>query len=202
MLDLIYLDECGFAPSLPTGYSWCLPDWRKRVPYEYPQGRRADVLATYRPLGEFPRLAAEAFERTLTSDDLLEYLRGLPAAGVPRVVVLDNAGLHVSEAVKAQRKDLARRGIFLSYLPAHSPESNRIEEMFSKVEGAMRSAAARTKQAVHAAFGSALHDVTPEGIRAGSDTVRRMQCKPETLSRPRGPAPPRGAIGLGKSGPE
>ena len=24
-LDLIYLDECGFAPSLPTGYSWCLP---------------------------------------------------------------------------------------------------------------------------------------------------------------------------------
>ena len=37
-LDLIYLDECGFAPSLPTGYSWCLPGQRKRVKYEYPQG--------------------------------------------------------------------------------------------------------------------------------------------------------------------
>src|SRR5262245_59442495 len=28
LLDLIYLDECGFAPSLPTGYSWCLPGQR------------------------------------------------------------------------------------------------------------------------------------------------------------------------------
>jgi putative transposase len=134
LLDLIYLDECGFAPSLPTGYSWCLPGQRKRVNYEYPQGRRVNVLATYRPLGESPRLAAEAFERTLTSDDLLEYLRGLPVAGVPRVVVLDNAGLHVSEAVKAQRPELARRGIYLYYLPAYSPELNRIEPVFKQIK--------------------------------------------------------------------
>jgi transposase len=133
-LELIYLDECGFAPSLPTGYSWCLPGRRKRVKYEYPQGRRVNVLATYRPIGGSPRRAARAFERTLTSDDLLEYLRGLPAAGVPRVVVLDNAGLHVSRAVKAQRKELARRGIFLYYLPAYSPELNRIEPVFKQVK--------------------------------------------------------------------
>ena len=133
-LDLIYLDECGFAPSLPTGYSWCLPGQRKRVKYEYPQGRRVNVLATYRPIGAAPRLHAAAFERTLTSEDLLGYLRGLPAAGVPRVVVLDNAGLHVSKAVKAQRKELARRGTFLYYLPAYSPELNRIEPVFKQVK--------------------------------------------------------------------
>jgi hypothetical protein len=28
-LQLVYLDECGFAPSLPTGYSWCLPGQRR-----------------------------------------------------------------------------------------------------------------------------------------------------------------------------
>jgi len=133
-LDLLYLDECGFAPSLPTSYSWCLPGQRKRVKHEYPQGRRVNVLATYRPIGASPRLAATAFERTLTSDDLLEYLRGLPAAAVPRVVVLDNAGLHVSKAVKAQRKELARRGTFLYYLPAYSPELNRIEPVFKQVK--------------------------------------------------------------------
>src|SRR5262249_10866997 len=82
LLDLTYVDECGFAPSLPTGYSWSLPGQRKRVPYEYPQGRRVNVLATYRPFGDAPRLSAAAFERTLTSDDLLGYLRGLPAAPV------------------------------------------------------------------------------------------------------------------------
>jgi putative transposase len=133
-LELHYLDECGFAPSLPTGYSWCLPGQRKRVRYEYPQGRRVNVLATYRPFGDAPRLAATAFERTLTSDDLLEYLRGLPAVSVPRVVVLDNASLHVSKVVKAQRKELAQRGIFLYYLPAYSPELNRIEPVFKQIK--------------------------------------------------------------------
>ncbi|WP_020469373.1 hypothetical protein [Zavarzinella formosa] len=28
---LFYLDECGFSPSRPTGYSWQLPKQRKRV---------------------------------------------------------------------------------------------------------------------------------------------------------------------------
>jgi hypothetical protein len=36
--------------------------------------------------------------------------------------------------------------------------------MFSKVKNAMRSAAARTTETVYAAFGSALHEVTPEDI--------------------------------------
>jgi len=52
----------------------------------------------------------QAFERTLTSDDLLAYLRSLPAAAVPRVVVLDNASVHVSKAFQAQRRELARQG--------------------------------------------------------------------------------------------
>jgi transposase len=134
LVDLYYLDECGFAPSLPTGYSWCLPGQRKLVCYEYPQGRRVNVLATYQPFGPAPRLAATAFERTLTSDDLLEYLRALPGSKVPRVVVLDNAGMHTSKAVKAQRVELARRGIYLYYLPAYSPKLNRIEPLFKQIK--------------------------------------------------------------------
>jgi putative transposase len=134
MVELSYLDECGFAPSLPTGYSWALPGQRKLVRYEYPQGRRVNVLATYDPFGPAPRLAASAFERTLTSDDLLEYLRSLPAAKVPRVVVLDNAGMHTSKAFKARREELARQGIYLYYLPAYSPELNRIEPVFKQIK--------------------------------------------------------------------
>jgi transposase len=134
MVDLFYLDECGFAPSLPTGYSWSLPGQRKRVCYEYPQGRRVNVLATYQPFAPGSRLAATVFERTLTSDDLLEYLRALPASRVPRVVVLDNAGMHTSKAFKARRKELARQGIYLYYLPAYSPELNRIEAVFKQIK--------------------------------------------------------------------
>lgn len=132
---MFYLDECGFSPSLPTGYSWCLPGQRKRVRYEYPQGRRVNALATYEPLAPTPGLDALPFERTLTSDDLLGYLRDrLPAATVPRVVVLDNAGIHTSKVVKAARPGLAKLGIYLYYLPAYSPELNRIEPVFKQVK--------------------------------------------------------------------
>lgn len=133
-LKLYYLDEVGFSPSLPTGYSWCLPGRRKRVRYEYPQGRRVNALAAYRPTGRRPWIGARAFERTITSDDLLAYLRSLPWAAVPRVVVLDNAGIHTSRAVKAARPGLAAAGIYLYYLPAYSPELNRVEGVFKQVK--------------------------------------------------------------------
>jgi len=133
-LDLFYLDESGFAPSLPCGYSWTLPGQRKRVAHEYPQGRRVNVLAAYRPDGAAPYLGAQALERTLNSDDLLAYLGALPDSAAPRVVVLDNASLHVSKVVKARRRDLAGRGIYLYYLPAYSPELNRIEPVFRQVK--------------------------------------------------------------------
>src|SRR5262249_27462230 len=132
---LYYLDQCGFSPSLPTGYSWCLPGQRKRVKYEYPQGRRVNVLATYAPYGPEPWLDAVAFERTLTSDDLIAYLKErLPAASVPPGVVLDNASLPVSKVVKAARPALARLGIYLYYLPPYSPELNEIEAVFKQVK--------------------------------------------------------------------
>ena len=103
--------------------------------YEYPQGRRVNALATCEPLAPAPRLDAVPFERTLTSDDLLAYLRDrLPAADVPRVVVLDNAGIHTSKVVKAARPGLAKLGIYLYYLPPYSPELNRIEPVFKQVK--------------------------------------------------------------------
>jgi transposase len=158
-LELFYLDESGFAPSLPTGYSWCLPGQRKRVKYEYPQGRRVNVLSAYRPDGAGPWLGVQAFERTLTSDDLIASLKSLPGSVVPRVVVLDNASLHVSKVVKAQRRDLARQGIYLYYLPAYSPELNRIEPVFRQVkyqEIPVRSYTSKTslRQAVEHGFDS------------------------------------------------
>jgi transposase len=70
----------------------------------------------------------------LTSDDLIAHLRDLPRAPVPWVVVLDNAGIHTSRAMKAARPDLARLGVYLYYLPAYSPELNRIEPVFKQVK--------------------------------------------------------------------
>jgi len=77
------------------------------------------------------------------------------------VVVWDNLKPHQSDdAIDA----VEEAGTRVVPLPPYSPDLTPIEEMFSKVKNAMRSAAARTTATVYAAFGSALHDVTPEDI--------------------------------------
>jgi putative transposase len=138
------------------------------VKYEYPQGRRVNVLASYAPYGLAPRLDALAFERTLTSDDVIAYLKALPWAEVPRVVVLDNASLHVSKVMKAARPGLAKLGIYLYYLPAYSPELNEIEAVFKQVkhhEIPQRSHATKAglREAVEQGFARYRNKLRPKG---------------------------------------
>jgi transposase len=77
------------------------------------------------------------------------------------VVIWDNLKPHKAKpAVEA----VERAGACVVPLPPWSPDLTPIEEMFSKVKGALRSAAARTTGAVYEAIGSALHDVSPEDI--------------------------------------
>ena len=102
--------------------------------HESPEGRRVNALAAYRPYGPRPRLDWWAAARTWTSEDLIAFLKELPWSRLPRVVVLDNAGLHTSKVVKAARPALAKLGIYLYYLPAYSPELNAIEPVFRQVK--------------------------------------------------------------------
>ena len=44
---MAHLDEAGFAPTLPTCYSWFPVGERLRVPYEAPQERRVNVLGAF-----------------------------------------------------------------------------------------------------------------------------------------------------------
>jgi putative transposase len=118
---------------LPTAYSWCLPGRRKFVKHESPQGRRVNALAAYRPYGGPPRLEVFTAERTWDSYDLLAFLRALPWAKVPRVVVLDNASLHTSKVVRGARRRLAALGIYLYFLPPYASELNEIEAVFRQV---------------------------------------------------------------------
>jgi putative transposase len=131
---LYYLDECGFSPTLPVGYSWTLPGRRKFIRYEPPQGRRVNALAAYRPFGRSPRLEVFTAERTWDSYDLIGFLKALPWSKAPRVVVLDNASFHTSKVMQSARKGLAASGVYLYFLPPYSPELNRIEPVFRQVK--------------------------------------------------------------------
>ena len=53
--DLYHLDEAGFAPTLPTSYTWARVGTRPIVPYEAPQGRRVNVIGALAADGPRPR---------------------------------------------------------------------------------------------------------------------------------------------------
>jgi|SRR6185437_8360144 len=85
----------------------------------------------------------------------------VPALRPDDVVIWDNLKPHKAPAVVAAVEHVGARVV---PLPPSSPDFTPIEEMYSKVKGALRSAAARTVVAIYAAIGPALHDVTQQDI--------------------------------------
>jgi hypothetical protein len=147
-LDLWYLDEAGFAPTLPTGYTWARRGVRPLVPYEAPKGRRLNALGALAPCGPVPRLVFHTRLGKLDGPAFLDFIchqvAGLPPAPDwvpadyrrtrPCVIVLDNYSVHHSAVVKAVRPRLERAGVRLYFLPPYSPELNRIEPEWRAVK--------------------------------------------------------------------
>jgi hypothetical protein len=147
-VDLHFLDESGFAPTLPTTSTWARAKARARVPYEAPQRRRVNVLGAWAPFGATPRFAYASRTGKLDSAAFLAFVwrdvggmtppLGEAPAGFRRarrcVVVLDNYSVHHSQAVKAVLPGLAAAGIELVHLPPYSPELNLIEGLWRHVK--------------------------------------------------------------------
>jgi transposase len=148
--DLYHLDECGFAPSLPTSYTWARERSRPRVAYEAPQGRRVNVIGALAAGGPAPRFVY-ASRRTgkggqgrLDSAAFLDFVcravaelpatwDALPADYVrprPCTIALDNYSVHHSKAVQAAVPALAAAGVDFFFLPPYSPELSTIEPVW------------------------------------------------------------------------
>ena len=74
------------------------------------------------------------------------------------IVVMDNLGSHKGPGVRAA---IEAAGARLLYLPPYSPDFNPIENAFAKLKAALRSAAARTIEALWAAIGRIVVSFTP-----------------------------------------
>ena len=133
-LRLGYLDECGFSPSQPSTLTWMRRGERKRMPYENPERRRLNVMAMIAQCQDTAELHWMTSRRHLGSVDLLHFLRELPPTPVPTIIVLNNAGFHRSQHLRAARADLWQRRIYLYYLPPYSPELNDIERLFRTIK--------------------------------------------------------------------
>lgn len=156
---LVFVDECGANTSMTRTYGRAPVG--ERV-YTNTPGHWDSITLTcgLRLSGVTAASAFAGATNTAVFEDYVEDIL-VPELKPGDVVVWDNIKPHKSEeAVEAVEAVGAR----VEPLPKYSPDLTPIEEMFSKVKGAMRSTAARATEAVYAAFASALHDVTPDDI--------------------------------------
>ena len=128
-----YGDECRFSRQAPVPYAWQrrgqpaveLPAVRGRggcsVLGFWQAGVGGQPVTAYQRAGSFTAdlfaLAVNDFSLTLTG---------------PTVLVLDNASIHKAQLVQAQQPVWAERGLTLLFLPAYSPELNRIEMLWHR----------------------------------------------------------------------
>jgi transposase len=156
---LVFVDECGVNTAMTRTHGRAPAGQRV---YADTPGRWESITLTcgLRLSGAMEALAFVGATDTDTFEHYVEEVL-VPGLRPGDVVIWDNLKPHRSEeAIDAVEEAGAR----VVPLPSYSPDLTPIEEMISKVKGTMRSAAARTTEAVYAAFASALHDVTLDDI--------------------------------------
>ena len=107
------------------------------------------------------RTAALAIEGATDTEVFQVYVREVlgPTLRPGDIVVMDNLSPHKHEATLAL---IEQAGATVAFLPAYSPDLNPIEPMWSKVKQFLRSAEARTWEALVAAIATALASVTSQ----------------------------------------
>src|SRR6266568_850628 len=149
-IDVAHLDEVGFAPTLPTSYSWYPVRERLVIPYEAPQGRRVNAVGLYFSHGpaagrlayetaaSLPANRAKKARATPAERAAAHGLRPEQVGSIdrerPLVIWLDNYSVHKSERIQAERPAFERAGITLCYLPSYSPQMSKIEPIWHPVK--------------------------------------------------------------------
>src|SRR3954454_18691079 len=156
---LVFVDECGANTAMTRTHGRAPVG---RPVYTNTPGRWESITLTcgLRLSGVTAALAFPGATNTAVFETYVEEVL-VPELKPGDVVIWDNLKPHESEEVL---EAVEAAGARVVPLPPWSPDLTPIEEMISKVKGAMRAMAARTTEAVYAAFGSALHDVTPADI--------------------------------------
>ena len=105
--------------------------------------------------------AAMTIEGATTSEVFRAYIEHIlvPTLRPGDIVVLDNLSPHKDKSALAL---IEQAGAEVRFLPPYSPDFNPIEKMWSKIKTLLRSAKARTEEALLSAIGAALARVTAQ----------------------------------------
>jgi transposase len=159
--QLVFLDESGAKTNMTRLYGRAPRG--ERVVSKVPHGhwKTTTMLSAIRLDGPY---AAVTVDGAVDAEIFGIYIRDIlaPQLRPGDVLVLDNLPAHKAPSV---REAVEAVGARLFYLPPYSPDYNPIENMWSKVKSYLRSAAARTVEALGQAIDDALATVTADDCR-------------------------------------
>lgn len=136
-VKLFYFDGSGFSTTSSIPYAWQKVGETREIPCK--RSQRLNVLGFmsrdnashfHTIEGRVTSAAVIAVFDAFATGYAIQYEKN-PA---PCIVILDNASIHHSKAVKLRMSDWMRQGVFLHFLPAYSPELNLIEILWRKIK--------------------------------------------------------------------
>lgn len=159
---LIYLDESGVTTSMTRLYA--RGPGGARI-HEAAPGGHWKIMTILSAMSTRGMIATMTIEEATDGDIFLGYLDHClcPQLRPGDVVVMDNLSAH---KVKGVRERIETAGAELLYLPPYSPDLNPIEKAWSKLKQLLRSARARTKEALEQAIAELLPQITPDNALA------------------------------------
>ena len=158
--SLVFIDESGVTTSMTRTHARGIKG--KRVHGRAPRNR-GNVTTLIGALARDGIRALMTIEAATTGEVFQAYVQHFLAPTLKRgdVVVLDNAAVHKSAAV---RKLIEAAGASVLFLPPYSPDLNPIEMTWSKLKSILRKLEARTRDTLTVAVGQAMEAVTTKDV--------------------------------------
>jgi len=147
-----FVDETSTNLTYARRYGRALGGQRARQGVPLHQGANVTLVAALTPQGVTAAMTGDGAVNAAVFAAYLDLVLG-PTLVPGDVVVLDNLPVHKAAGLAEL---VEKRGARLLFLPPYSPDFNPIELAFSKLKTWLRTAAARTRQALDEALAQAL----------------------------------------------
>jgi transposase len=159
---LIFLDESGVTTSMTRLRGRCLGGRRIQ---EATPGGHWKIMTLLGAMSLSGMVATMTIEEATDADIFFAYIEQVlsPVLKPGDVVVMDNLSSHKVDGV---REAIEKAGAELLYLPPYSPDLNPIEKAWAKLKQLLRSAKARSKDALDQAITEALKRISPDDAKA------------------------------------
>ena len=128
--DLFYGDATAISERGYVPYGWQFKG--EDVCIEVGRGNKVTVFGFYNANNEFHYWTQKENLDGIRMQEIFEEF--ILRIKRPTVIVLDNASIHKTKAIKRVMADWQKQGLYLFFLPPYSPHLNPIERLWKEIK--------------------------------------------------------------------